>query len=337
MNLSRVKIAAALLIIFSAGAGVFAYLKYRDLSESLINRLDAQAGKRLGRQVKFKKAVFSPLEGVVIEEPCVSRAPDFSKGTFFCAKRAVIRPDLARLMKNRLYFSNVEFENPVIKVREAGGKWDFEDLLALLPKTSKGLHITWNAGKLALKNARVEIDLASSGRSFSLENSDIKLLHHYASAGNFEFSLNGDIKTVMNGQLLTAKTYFNTDLNFEYAGLTSAFGAVEFSDAALGASTLKKAEANWKLFNINKSATENNYTLGLKAEGLFVPAQSGGVKRTINNAMNLLSSILGRETPRVEDLEMDSLALDLTLNDGILRLKRLALAANFLDLLAEYE
>jgi hypothetical protein len=336
MNISRFKVVVILLLMFGLGAGIFAYVKYKKISEYLIDQVNLQTGKKLGRQIKFKSIAFSPLKGVVIDEPCVSRAPDFSKGNFFCARRAVIRPDIAQLMHNRLYFSNVELTDPVIKVREAGGKWDFDDLLALLPATSKGLHITWNARKLSLTGAKLEVDIGSSGRSVAIENADITLLHYSALAGNFELKLNGDVKTVLNGQLLTAKTSFKTDLNFEYAGLTSAFGDIQFTDAALGASTLKKAALKWEIFNINKPAREKNYTANLKAEGLFIPAQSGGVKQSVNAAMELLSSVMGKATPRVEDIEMAGLTLDFALNDGVLRVKRLDLDTNFLALQNEY-
>ncbi|MBU2574079.1 MAG: hypothetical protein KKH28_08400 [Elusimicrobia bacterium] len=337
MKISGYKLALAIIAVLVLVSGIFAYVKYKKFSQYLIEQINSQAGKKIGRQVKFKKIAFSPLKGIIIDEPCVSRAPDFSKGNFFCAKRAVIRPDFSTMMGKRLNFANVEFEKPVIKIREAGGKWDFDDLLALLPKTAKGLHLTWNAKRLTLKDAAVEIDIGSSGRSLALENSDFTLLHYSALAGNFELTFNGDAKTILEKQLLTAKISFKTGLNFEYAGLTSAFGGVEFTGAVFGAATLKKAALNWELFNINKPAAEKNYTAGLKAEGLFIPAQSGGVKKSVNAALELLSSVAGKETPRVEDIEMNSLALDFTLNDRVLRVKRLDLDTNFLNFNSKYE
>ena len=336
MNISRFKVVAILLLAFGLGVSAFVYVKYKNFSEYLIGQMNLQTGKKFGRQIKFKRIAFSPLKGMVIDEPCVSRAPDFSKGNFFCARRAVIRPDIAQLMHNRLYFSNVELTDPVIKVREAGGKWDFDDLLALLPATSKGLHITWNARKLSLTGAKVEVDIGSSGKSIAFENADITLMHYSALAGNFELKLDGDVKTVLNGQLLAAKTSFKTDLNFEYAGLTSAVGSVEFTGAALGASTLEKAALKWEIFNINKPAREKNYTAGLKAGGLFIPAQSGAVKQSVNSAMELLSQVMGKATPRVEDIEMSGLTLDFALKDGVLNVKRLDLDTNFLELKNEY-
>ena len=337
MNISRFKIIVLLLVVFGLGAGAFTYIKYKKFSGYLTDQINSQTVKKLGRQIKFKKIYFSLLEGVVIDEPCVSRAPDFTKGTFFCAARAVIRPELATLMKNRLYFENIELEKPVIKIRETGGKWDFEDLGTLLPKTSKALYLTWNARKLALKGATLEIDLGSSGNSVALENADITLLHYSAMAGNFSLSLNGGVKTVLKGQLVTAKAIFKTDLNFEYAGLTSAFGGAEFNDAVMGAATLKKTSLNWELFNTNKPATGKNYTAGLKAEGLFIPAQSCGAARAVNSAMELLSAAMGRQTPRCQDIEMSLLALDFALNDGVVRIKRLTLDTNFLKLENKYE
>ena len=337
MRISKPKIALGVFIAVLLVPAAWSYVKYKSFSRSLIEQINSQAGKKLGRQVKFKKMEFSALKGIVITEPCVSRKPDFSKGNFFCAKRAVIRPELAKLIRKQVYFANIELESPVIKIREAGGKWDFEDLLDLLPKTSKGLHITWNAKRMELKDAQVEIDIGSSGRSLALEGADLTLLHYSSLAGNFELRFKGGAKTIYNNQLLTADISLKTGLNFEYAGLVSAFGGVEVTGASLGAATLKKASLDWELFNINKPAAEKNYTAGLKAEGLFIPAQQGGAVKARNSGLELLASVMGKEAPRAEDIEMALLALDFALDDGVLRIKRLDADSNFLELRSRYE
>lgn len=321
----------------AAGTGLSAYSRYKNFSETLIQRLDSKTGQKLGRRVKFKKIGFSPLEGVVIEGACVSRAPDFSSGVFFCADRVSLRPDIARLMRNRVSFTEIKLANPVISIREKGGKWDFEDLLALLPKTSKGLYLTWNAKKLVLTGAKIEADLASSGRSFALENADVTVRHYSGLAGNFALELNCGLKSAVNGKLLTSGVLIKTDLNFGYAGLTAAFGGAEFTNAALGAATLKKTAFSWELFNINKPASEKNYAAHLTAEGLFIPQQSGGASAAVNAALRALSSVMGKEAPPVEDIELESLALDLALKNSALRVTRLSAATNFLDFGAEYE
>ena len=151
MNFTRTRLLLAVLLLAAAAAGGFAYFKYRSFSRYLAAQIGGQAGKKLGREVKFKSISFSPLKGVVIKEACVSRRPDFSKGNFFCAEKTIIRPELGALLKNKLYFSRVAFDKPVLKVREKGGRWDFEDLLALLPDTDKGLYLTWNASELVMR------------------------------------------------------------------------------------------------------------------------------------------------------------------------------------------
>ncbi len=337
MGIVKFKIIAVGIIVAGIGTGIFAYSRYKNFSESIIRQLDSRTGQKLGRLVRFKKIGFSPLKGVVIDGVCVSRAPDFSKGVFFCADRIEIRPDMARLMRNRLSFGELTFTNPVISVREKGGKWDFDDLLARLPKTSKGLYLTWNVNKLVLTGARIEADLASSGRSFALENTDITVRHYSGLAGNFGLELNGGLKSAVNGRLLTSGVYIKTDLNFVYAGLTAAFGRAELTGAALGAATLENTALSWELFNMNKPAAEMNYTAHLTAEGLFIPEQSGGASASVNAALRTLSSVMGKEAAPVGDIELESLALDLALKDGALRVTHLSMDTNFLDVGAEYE
>jgi hypothetical protein len=141
----------------------------------------------------------------------------------------------------------------------------------------------------------------------------------------------------VNGQLLTSVVSIKTDLNFEYAGLTAAFGGAEFTGAALGAATLKKIALSWELFNMNKPAAGMNYAAHLTAEGLFIPEQSGGASASVNAALRTLSSVMGKEAPPVEDIELESLALDLALKDGALRVTHLSMDTNFLNVGAEYE
>ena len=267
----------------------------------------------------------------------VSRAPDASKGCFFSADRVEIRPEISALLKKRLVFSEVRLVNPSISVREMNGRWDFSDLLALLPGTAKGLHVTWNAKKLTLTGARVEADMASSGRSFALENADVTVRHYSGLAGNFGLELRGRLKSAVKGQLFSSEVSAKTELNFSYAGLTSAAGSAALENAELGAVALDKAELDWELFNMDKPATAANYSAHLTAEGLYVPEHSCGAAPLVNSAMRTLSSVMGREAPPVGDIKLESLALYMALKDGRLRVEHLSMDTNFLDVGAEYE
>jgi len=333
MQLTRPRILLLSLALFAAVGGSFAYFKYKKISNFILEQVSGQAAKKLGREVKFKSAAFSPLKGIVIREVCVSRLPDFSKGNFFCAAKVVIRPKLASLLRNQIYFSSVSFERPVIKVREKGGAWDFADLLALLPDTSKGLHLTWNADELVLRGAALEADLETSGLSLALEELDLRLEHYSAYGGNFGLEARGLAKTALNGKLLSAGVKLQTDANFEYGGVSSAKGEFAARDIAYGAMTLDVFKADWTLFNLRKPLAEKNYSVSVSAEKLLAPTLDSSASARIAEAMYLFCRIMGRPAPPVvEDYELHSLNAGFTLNDSKLSFKDVSIKTNFMDL-----
>ncbi|MBI4352009.1 MAG: hypothetical protein HY550_11265 [Elusimicrobia bacterium] len=331
MRSTRQRILAALLLLF-AGGGVFSYFKYRQLSGYLVNRIGGLTSVKFGRQVKFKSVSFSPLEGIVITEACVSRRPDFSKGSFFCAAKAVIRPKFSALLRNRLYFSRVTFEKPVLKVRERGGAWDFADLLALLPETNKGLHLTWNAGELVLKDAVVEADLETSGLSLALEDADIALEHHSSFGGNYTLSAKGLVKTVLKGRLLSAGVKLRTGANFDYGGLASTRGELSAENISYGAITLESLKTDWNLFNLRRPVADKNYCATLTAEKLFIPARENSMRDGVSKSLALFSAAMGRPVPKIEDIEMSSLKAAFKLDNSAIAFSDLALCTNFMDL-----
>lgn len=329
---TRARIILISLLLLVAVAGGFAYFKYRQISNYVVGQISGQASRKLGRQVKFKSAAFSPLKGIVISEACVSRRPDFSKGSFFCAARVVIRPKLSALLRNQVYFSSVSLEKPVLKVREKGGAWDFEDLLALLPDTDKGLHLTWNTSELIMHDAVLEADLETSGLSLALEDADLKLEHYSAYGGNFGLEAEGTVKTVLNGKLLSSEVKFETEANFEYGGLASAKGGFKAENTAYGAMTLEKFRADWNLFNMRKPLAEKNYSASVSATGLLLPAQESAARDGVASGLALLSAATGKPAPKIEDIEMEKLEAAFRLDDSRLAVKDLALRTNFLSL-----
>jgi len=332
MQFTRLRIILAALLLCTAGGGAFAYFKYKKISNYLISRINGQTAKKLGREVKFKSVSFSPLRGVVIREACVSRRPDFSKGNFFCAAKTVIRPQLAAMLKNQVYFSRISFERPVLKVREKDGAWDFADLLAMLPETDKSLYLTWNASELTMTDAVLEADLETSGLSVSLENASLKLEHYSSLGGNYGLSAGGLVKTILKGKLLAAEVKLKTDANFDYAGLSSTKGSFGAEQISYGAVTLETLRTNWSLFNIRKPVADKNYTVSLNAEKLVIPAQETSIKEGVSKGLSLFSAAMGRAAPKIEDIEMSSLNAAFRLDDSSLSFKDLALRTNFIDL-----
>ena len=332
MNFTRFRIMIIALLLLAVGSGAFAYFKYKKISNYLISQISGQAAKKLGRQVKFKSISFSPLRGVVIKEACVSRAPDFSKGNFFCAAKTVIRPEFSALMKNQVYFSRVAFEKPVIKVRERNGAWDFADLLALLPETDKGLYLTWNASELTMKDAVLEADLETSGLSLALENANISLEHYSSFGGNYGLSADGLVRTVLNGKLLSGEVRLKTDANFDYGGLASTKGNLRMEKISYGAITLESLRSGWSLFNMRKPLAEKNYKASLSAEKLVIPGQENSVKAGVSKGLALFSAAMGKSAPKIDDIEMSSLNAAFRLDNSALSFDDLSLRANFINL-----
>lgn len=332
MKFTRARLIAAALLLLAAGAGGFVYFKYRTLSAHIADQIGGQASKKLGRQVKFARVSFSPLKGVILRDACVSRRPDFSRGNFFCAEKVVIRPSFAALLKNKVHFSRVAFDKPVLKVREKGGRWDFEDLLALLPETDKGLYLTWNADELALTDAVLEADMETSGLSLALKDADLRLAHYSSYGGNYSLEAQGLVQTVHDGKLVSAEAELDADLNFDYGGLASTSGSLALSDISYGAASLKRFGANWKLFNIRKPLAEKNYAVSVEAAELLVPTLGSAAGAKVTEAMQLFSRITSKPLPPVEDYRVSSFKAALALDNSRLALKDIALRSDFISL-----
>ncbi|HAH31912.1 MAG TPA: hypothetical protein DCL44_06320 [Elusimicrobia bacterium] len=332
-QISKIIAVFSLLVFF--GVMLFIYVKYRQFSDYMTSRINSAAGHKLGREIRFKKISLSPLRGVIIEDACVSKRPSFKSGEFFCARQTVIRPELRALLKKQVYFARVSFIDPVFKLRENSGRWDFEDLLALLPKARQGLYITWNAKELELENARLEVSIGSSGRDFVLENSNLKLLHYSSFGGNYTAEFKGLLKSAIAGKLLSSLIDLKASANFEYAGLVSLKGSLKADDASYGAITLAALSADWELFNMRSKTGDKNYFASLEAERLFIPGSENSVRRTLTGGLEMFSSVMGKSVPRIEDIEAKKIKAVFSLKNSVISLKNIEIDSNFLTLNAD--
>jgi len=322
---------AGALIVMAAG-GVFTWLQYKKISGYITEQVSGKAAKKLGRQIKLGQVSFSLLDGVVITDTCVSRRPDFSKGMFFCADRVMIRPSITALLRNKVYFSKIVLEKPVLKVREQDGAWDFADLLALLPETSKGLYLTWNASELTMKDAVLEADLQSSGLSFALEDASLTLGHYSAFGGNYGLETAGTVKSAVKSKLLSADVKIDAEANFDYTGLASTKGRFTAANASYGAISLDNLEADWSFFNLLKPLAEKNYSINVTAGRLLVPGRENSGRDSVAKGLALFSAAMGKPTPKIQDIEMSSLKAAFRLDDSVLSVNKIALRTNFMNL-----
>lgn len=329
-------IRARILLLFLTAllfcSAAFVYFKYRRFAAFVAEQAGAQAARKLGREVRISGVSFSPLRGVTIRGVRVSRRPDFSKGEFFSADRVILRPRLGALLRDRVYFARVELDKPVIKLRERGGRWDFEDLLALLPKTDKGLHLTWNASELSLKDASVQADMETSGLSFSVQDADLELTHYSSFGGNYSVRASGLLSAVAGGRLLSGNAELDAEADFDYGGLTSTSGNFAATEVSYGAATLRSFKTAWKLFNIRESLPEKNYSLEAAAEDLLVPSHDNEAAARISGALRLFSRVTGRPLPPESDFRAGSLKAAFSLKNSRLSLSGVSLRSGPLSL-----
>lgn len=330
--LTRARVIAASALLAAAVLSGLLYFQHKRFSAFVADQAGARARKSLGRQVRLGKVSVSLLGNITLRDACVSRLPDFRAGELFCASRAEIHPTFSTYFGGETHFSSITLEKPVIKLRERGGRWDFDDLLALLPETDEGLHMTWNTDELSLEDARVEADMESSGISVVLENADIDISHRVSGGASVDLQAEGRVRTLYRGKLLSALTELDLEANFDREGLSSTIGDFTAGDVSYGAASLLKFKADWKLFNMRKPLPERNYSVSASASGLLIPAQEGKARSAVTGGLKLFSTAMGKPVPKIEDIEAGAVSASFRLDDAVLSLKDLTLRSNFMDL-----
>lgn len=329
---TRARVIAASLLLLAAVLAGFLYFQQRRLSAFVAKQVGVQAQKRLGRQVRLGKVSVSLLGNITLRDACLSRLPDFASGEFFCAAEARIHPTFATLLGREMHFSYIGLEKPVIRLRERSGRWDVADLLALIPDSEKGLHMTWNTDELELEGSDIEVEMESSGLSVALENADIEISHRLAEGAGVKLRAQGRARTSHRGKLVSALAELDLEANFEPEGLSSTKGEFTAEDVSYGAGSLLKFKADWALFNIRKPLPEKNYSISASASGLLIPAQEGNARAAVTDGLKLFSAAMGKPVPEINDIEAGAISGSLRLDDSVLSLQRLALRSNFMEL-----
>jgi hypothetical protein len=333
MNARKIKITLLIILaVFLVGISTV-YFKYQKVSKLVADTINTRLNKKVKRKINFGKIGFSILEGIIIHDAAASHSYGTSKENFFTARKVILTPELIPLLKNKIFFKKVEFINSEFKIkREINGKWNFEDLLLLLPETTKGLYLTWNTKELIFVDSNAEIEDKVSQTVFSLENSDLGIYHYSSFGGNFKFSLEGDFKTAFSNNLLQGEMEIESNANFEYSGLSSSFGKIILGDVIFNEITLEKSELEWKLFGMRKKIPERNCFAAFKVNNIFIPSHNPVVKQYIIKPLENFSSVLGKKLPEIEDVQIEKLSVNASLKDKTLNISEFNLDTNFLDL-----
>ncbi|MBI4655859.1 MAG: hypothetical protein HY746_03825 [Elusimicrobia bacterium] len=321
--------AAALVLVCAAG---YFYFKYMKLGNVLAEKLKSEFAQKLKRQISLKSMKFSAMEGFVISKMELSDVGGFSKGKFFVSEKITLRPEIIPLIRNRLVFKRISLRNPEFKIkRNPAGKWNFADLLALLPQDSKGLHLAWNAKEVIASDAKLEFDDETSGHSISMENASLEIFHYSSFGGNFSVELEGKLKTALYGSLFAADAALDAELNFEYAGLSSSFGKLNMANASFGEISIENTDFEFEFFGLNKDMGDAKHNINLKIEGLLAPGQSKTVRQNIFRPVKAFFTVIGKKPPEIDDLRVENISFNASLDDRILNINGLNLNSNLFN------
>ncbi|KAF0126171.1 MAG: hypothetical protein FD189_683 [Elusimicrobia bacterium] len=330
-------LAAALAALVLAGGGAWLLLakKYGGLGGAVAAALAETASRKAGRELRIKSVSFSPLGGLTLRGVSVSEKPSFIKGVFFSAEKARLAVALMPLLRGSVVFSAAEFDGVFFKVREKDGEWNFRDLLALLPDTVKGLHLTWNARRLVFRGARVQADLTTAGLSLDMTETDAVVKHYSSFGGNFNIEASGRAGTAWGGRLFTGAYEAKIDLNFTTLGLASSSGRLAMTDLELGDMRLARLGGRWDFFRIGRGAARN-YSLEAEASDFFAPGYRSPFRDAVDKGLKSIFSAMGAAPPKTEDIKADSLSARASLKGGRLRVEELRLEADFARLRAAF-
>ncbi|MDT8287449.1 MAG: hypothetical protein RQ748_10090 [Elusimicrobiales bacterium] len=331
-------LAASLAALVLAGGGAWLFLakKYGGLGGAMAAALAETASRKAGRELRIRSVSFSPFSGLTLRGVEVSERPSFSNGVFFSAEKTRLAMPLLPLLRGSVVFSAAEFDGAFFKVREKDGEWNFKDLLALLPDTVKGLHLTWNARELTFRGARVQADLLTPGLSLDMTDTDAVVKHYSSFGGNFNVEASGHAGTAWGGRLFTGAYEAKVDLNFTPLGLDSSSGRLKMEDLELGDMRLARLDGRWDFFRIGRGA-ERNYSLEAEASDFFAPGYRSPLRDAVENGLKSLFSALGSAPPKIDDITAKKISARASLKSGRLKVEDLRLEAGFAGLRAAFE
>lgn len=325
----------AALVLAGGGAALFLARKYGGMGGTIAAALAETASKKAGRQMRIKTVSFSPFTGLEMRGVEVSERPSFDKGVFFSAERVLLDMPLTPLLKGEAVFETAEFDGAFFKVREEGGNWNYGDLLALLPDTAKGLHLTWNARRLVFRRARVQADMATPGLSLDMTGTEATVKHYSSFGGNFNMKIRGKAATAWAGRLFSGDYSADMDINFTTLGLDSASGGLELENIALGDMSLAVISAEWDLFKMGEAAARN-YSLKIEASDFLAPSYRNSPLAGLEKGLASFYRAMGAAPPRTDDIRADSIGLKASLKDGRFRIDELRADSELVDLRASF-
>jgi len=284
-----IKIIIFSVILLVLAISFFFYFQYIQIKDYLNIKLSQEISKKIKRKITIESISYSAMEGIKLKKVCIKEKD--GKTDFFCFDKAKIKLETIPTLKGKTIFSDVLFSDGKIIIKKNNNEWNFIDLIELLPKNNKPIHLNWNAKNFYFNNFNIFISFPNGNEIF-LEKANIDIYHRSETGGNFEFNIKSSIMTNINKNFISGDLKANYNLNFEYAILDFIKGNTNIDKIVLNDITAKNIEIYTEVFNLKDKKENRKFEFNISLSDLLIPS-SNKIYDLIKNKTNFIEKIFG--------------------------------------------
>ncbi|MEA3307686.1 MAG: hypothetical protein U9Q34_07870, partial [Elusimicrobiota bacterium] len=260
-----------------------------------------------------------------------------SSKSAYSIKRTALGFKALPLLKGNFIISKVKFKNAKFTLaRNKNGKWNFADILAILPEPEENFYSDWPEQIIA-KNSELLIIDKLSDNMWVLENADIKfskrLSYH---GGSLNISWRGAFKGSGFKNLFVSKNVYGTiKSDFKGDNLASTLGELELKDSICNDLLLKTIHLQWNFFKLN-TKKEQNLKAEFKMEEISIPNIDNSFRKNILKTLTAISKIYGIRDKKTHHLKFKNISAKASFHEDLFKIQDFKFDSNILNLKADF-
>ncbi len=279
------------------------YYKAQKHGEIIVAKASQYLSKKTGRKVNIGSVSYSVVDGLVIKDALIKEKD--GKTDFLSFKRAEIKINEKKFIDGELVFEKVAFYGGKLRIENTQGKWNFEDLLNLLPPSQKPIQLVWNAKEFSFEDFFVSFFL--NNMEISLDKCDLSILHRSSTGGNFFFSLSTKLSGIKEKKFFSADLQSEGDLVYDYALLKSAKIDTDMENILYDQVSVKSLSFSGHFLDMDKKLF-SNFNSELEIKNLFVPSLKKNFPSFSLN-IEMAEKALGKNILSEKDFSIENLSI----------------------------
>ena len=281
--------------------------------------------KDIGREISVEEYDISGMGELQLRNVCISQKPSFSNGTFLCAEAASFKPGTSK--DGKTLNVSLELSRAELNANEAGGHWDFDDLVALGDKSNDS-GTEWEIGTVKITNSKANIKSKSKNIQSEIRDVDMTIKNT-----GTEISAEGkaDIRIDTENGTAHIPTILDISTSFNEKDIHSAKGKITFNKASFGKITFDKFMLDADLEGITSPRESKNYSARFEASGIEIPADDTFIYEKVPEYLKLFAAAVGRPAPVIKDAEFHTIKGHLTVHNRSVGLSHFAIRSNFME------